>query len=137
VDETIIATGVELRRIEDPGDWLETVTEHEGRLAARRLAARLEAGEAILAEAQSFIEFIAAGEVHRISGPTFAREIELEGDLTSRFIEFADEGRELAYSEVAEVRIHGFHATRWQAYAAPSRVELDSALSELLDSVRS
>jgi len=138
VSGAILATGVGLRHVTDPTGWLEFVTDNHGRAAARQMAVRVEAGEIVLAEARAFIDFTDGVEEYRILGPIMSspREIEVGPDPTSRLIEIANETREEAYLLVGDVRIHGVSATRWEAYAAPSRIELDEALSALLDSVR-
>jgi hypothetical protein len=72
---------VELRQVEDPAQWLAMFAVNHGRLAAERAARRLEAGELVLVQAYSFIEFVADGQDGRFYGPEFGAR---EGPIRAR-----------------------------------------------------
>src|SRR5256885_7311209 len=122
----LLATGVELRVSREP--VLGDNPVHE-----RRLRAAEAAGEVVYVDAGTFAELEVDGGLERIGGAqSLGNEVALGRDPTSRLLEIAEMAREVG-DALSHLRIAGFKISRWEFYAAPSRLELEAELAARLE----
>ena len=130
MSERLVGTGVELRFVANPADWIQKVYEYESHLDAEQLGARVARGESVLLEAQPFADTEAGGRTSRIQGGRRSLEVDVEErDRVTLLIDLALDQRDALGDLLGDLRKTGMpNLDRLEFYSAPFRIDVDPEL---------